>query len=116
MGKRILIAQIGRGNYRLTNYIVVKTGDDNPAACELDLSTEYTTGYTFEAVLHELQKKRTDIDTLLLIGTMTSYWGSLVKGYMERKEDDQGREEDEVHWLSRIREEIGEEAQLRTKE
>lgn len=115
MGKRLLIAQTGRGNYRLTNYVVVKTGDDNPAVCELDLSTEYTTGYTFEAVLHELQEKKTDIDTLLLIGTMTSCWGSLVKGYMERKDDDQGRDTDEVYWLSRIREEIGEAAELSAK-
>lgn len=67
----ILIAQIGRGNYKDTEY--VKGYDIN------DNSREgYVTGYTFDATLHELsQSLNGEKQNLILIGTETSFWGTL---------------------------------------
>ena len=78
--KSMLIAQIGRGTYLNTNYAVLheRISSADAHQYKIDNLAAYQTGYTFEAVLHELQyKKDTDIDTVLLIGTSTSYWGSL---------------------------------------
>ena len=113
MERRMLIAQIGKGSYRPTNYAVVKKGYDDPSVCELDETSKYKTGYTFEAVLHELQReKKIDIDTVVLIGTVSSYWGSLVRGYLESGEADQEKKADEDYWTGRLRDILGDRADL----
>lgn len=113
MERRMLIAQIGKGSYRPTNYAVVKKGYDDPSVCELDEASKYKTGYTFEAVLHELQReKKIDIDTVVLIGTVSSYWGSLVRGYLESGEADQEKKADEDYWTGRLRDILGDRADL----
>ena len=92
---RMLIAQIGRGSYQITNYAVLKNGG-KPENCKFNPNAVYTTGYTFEAVFQELQNKLKPlapdpdhqemndhgIDTIVLIGTESSYWGSLCSYYL----------------------------------
>ena len=79
MAKNILIAQIGRGYYIETTYVRVDE--------KQNLSEAYTTGYTFEAVLNSVEQNQKEIDTLILIGTETSYWGSLCSYYIDDLKD-----------------------------
>lgn len=94
----ILIAQIGRGNYQATSYLngeLMKscTGDnmtDTPAGgqstSQPDSQTaSYTTGYTFEAIIHEIGiSMKKQIDHVVLIGTATSYFGTLLHYYYRK--------------------------------
>ena len=115
--KSMLIAQIGRGNYINTNYAVlherISSADEHQY--KIDNLAEYQTGYTFEAVLHELQyKKDTDIDTVLLIGTSTSYWGSLCSYFLRNPETGEAETGDITNdhlnkVIERLKEEAGEE-------
>lgn len=74
MAGAILIAQIGKGAYRNTKYVEMQgAGQENRKL--------YTTGYTFEAVLNQIAEKGTDINTVFLVGTEDSYWGSLCSYY-----------------------------------
>lgn len=85
MEKNILIAQIGQGNYRITNYAKAERGPAYREVGEADIrfseEESYSGGYAFEAVLKEIAKSGKEIDTLLLVGTETSYWGSLCNYY-----------------------------------
>lgn len=74
MAGAILIAQIGKGSYITTNYAELQ-GDKQVNR------KVYTTGYTFEAVLNQITEKGTDINTVFLVGTKDSYWGSLCSYY-----------------------------------
>ncbi len=94
MRRKMLIAQVGRGTYLPTKYIELDRGASEAADCLLKREAPYETGYTFEAVLNEIQERCTagpenmekpeekGVDTLVLIGTSTSYWGSLCVYYM----------------------------------
>lgn len=94
MRRKMLIAQIGRGTYLPTKYIELDKGASVAADCLLKKEAPYETGYTFEAVLNEIQERCTagsenmekpeekGVDTLVLIGTSTSFWGSLCVYYM----------------------------------
>ena len=80
--RNILVAQIGKGTYIETRYAVLEKGREEPAECRISHDT-VPTGYTFEAVLNEIQnKKEVKIDTVVLIGTATSYWGSVCEYYL----------------------------------
>lgn len=84
MEKKMLIAQIGRGDYRLTSYGMLKNAEESAVNRKIMPGSDSETGYTFEAVLHDLkQRKNETIDTVVLIGTDTSYWGSLCYYYMK---------------------------------
>ena len=115
--KSMLIAQIGRGNYINTNYAVLheRISSADAHQYKIDNLAEYQTGYTFEAVLHELQyKKDTDIDTVLLIGTSTSYWGSLCSYFLRNPETGEAETGDITNdhlnkVIERLKEEAGEE-------
>lgn len=115
--KSMLIAQIGRGTYLNTNYAVLheRISSADVHQYKIDDLAAYQTGYTFEAVLHELQyKKDTDIDTLLLIGTSTSYWGSLCSYFLRNSEAGEAEtgfitEEHLIEVIERLKEEAGEE-------
>lgn len=117
MNKSILIAQIGKGNYINTNYAVLqeKISSADTHQYKIDNLAAYQTGYTFEAVLHELQyKKGTDIDTVLLIGTSTSYWGSLCSYFLRNPETGEAETGDITNdhlnkVIERLKEEAGEE-------
>ena len=117
MNKSILIAQIGKGNYINTNYAVLqeKISSADTHQYKIDNLAAYQTGYTFEAVLHELQyKKGTDIDTVLLIGTSTSYWGSLCSYFLRNPETGEAETGDITNdhlnkVIERLKEKAGEE-------
>lgn len=106
MHRSMLLAQIGKGNYRNMNYTVLfdQKGADglqfNPAAV-------YQTGYTFEAVLNEIQNNQNNqgvqVDTVILIGTATSFWGSLCSYYMENSVSERASTEtsDKNEWENR---------------
>ena len=74
MAGAILIAQIGKGAYRNTKYVEMQGAAQENRKL-------YTTGYTFEAVLNQIAEKGTDINTVFLVGTEDSYWGSLCSYY-----------------------------------
>ncbi len=117
--KNILIAQIGRGNYIKTKYSKVRRkvflNETVPAEkdeCNSDLKKEevkylpesaklYETGYTFDAVMHELNKAEQKIDTLLIAGTETSYWGNLCRYYLTGGPGDNWQDD-----LNRLQEEM----------
>ena len=115
--KSMLIAQIGRGTYLNTNYAVLheRISSADAHQYKIDNLAAYQTGYTFEAVLHELQyKKDTDIDTVLLIGTSTSYWGSLCSYFLRNSEAGEAEtgpitDEHLIEVIERLKEEAGEE-------
>lgn len=83
--RRILVAQIGRGNYQILDY--AKADGAQKGAHE----TRRTYGYSFEAVYDQfrqdvkLEKEDVSEDMILLVGTATSFWGSLCAYYMDRK-------------------------------
>lgn len=62
----VLIAQIGRGNYKKTKY---QDKENNGDTIE--------TGYTFEAILKQLISAKYKVNAIMLVGTETSFWGSL---------------------------------------
>lgn len=115
--KSMLIAQIGRGIYLNTNYadLSEKISSADAHQYKIDNLATYQTGYTFEAVLHELQyKKGTDIDTVLLIGTATSFWGSLCSYFLRNPEIGEVEtgsitEEHLNEVIERLKEDVGEE-------
>lgn len=76
----ILIAQIGRGTYQQTKYL---NGEELAASADFAHSDAVkTTGYTFEAIVHEIQRSmREKVDHIILIGTETSYFGTLLYYY-----------------------------------
>lgn len=86
----ILIAQIGRGFYIDTQYM---NGEHLKEETTADFTSDHsnisktihTTGYTFEAIIHEIgiSMKKT-IDHVILIGTETSYFGTLLHYYYEK--------------------------------
>lgn len=86
----ILIAQIGRGNYQATSYMngeLMKncTGDKMADISSGSQPANYTTGYTFEAIIHEIGiSMRKQIDHVVLIGTATSYFGTLLHYYYRK--------------------------------
>ena len=113
----ILIAQIGRVNYIKTNYSVLeeRIQTEKKQKYKIEQSAVYTTGYTFEAVLHELQhKKKLDIDTVLLIGTATSFWGSLCSYYLRNQEPGAAETSDiQTEHVDKLREKLGQEETVR---
>lgn len=76
----ILIAQIGRGTYQQTKYL---NGEELAASADFAHSDAVkTTGYTFEAIVHEIQRSMCEkVDHIILIGTETSYFGTLLYYY-----------------------------------
>lgn len=102
--KKMLIAQIGRGNYLPTVYGMLVNEVEKEDERMVNEASLNQTGYTFEAVLHELDrriKKNGDtrskaIDTVVLIGTTTSYWGSLCSYYMRGSAPFESEEEIEA--------------------
>lgn len=84
--KNILIAQIGRGNYRVCNYAELEKGMDDPKDC-ICKEEIYSTGYTFAAVKEKMKNDNMPVDTLLLIGTETSYWGDVCGFFYEIRDD-----------------------------
>lgn len=79
--KNVLIAQVGMGNYRKTKYSNITESElkttDRLFLKDLQI---YVSGYSFEAVFHEVSKK-TPIDTIFLVGTETSRWKEVLKYY-----------------------------------
>ena len=112
----ILIAQIGKGFYRDTRYarVVRKrclSGEGNWSDSEEayipDRQKPYETGYTFDAVAHELKRSGFPIDTLILVGTESSYWGSLCSYYMDKDgSEKQEGDEGSVSELERLKSEL----------
>ena len=96
--RRILVAQIGRGNYQILDYAQADPGKKGAHG------TKRTYGYSFEAVYEQFcqdvpiqtehaptgaedvlgKSEHTPQDIILLVGTATSFWGSLCAYYMER--------------------------------
>ena len=110
--KNILIAQIGKGTYIETRYAILQEGKETPEACRISRSTD-PTGYTFEAVLNEIQKvKKVKIDTVELIGTATSYWGSVCEYYMDKRQEHLDAEKESCKELCRL---LGEGIPLKTE-
>lgn len=85
----ILIAQIGRGNYQETKYL-----NGNQLENNSDFTKDehiYSTGYTFEAIIHEIHhEKKKRIDHVILIGTETSYFGTLLHYYYRKSIGEEG--------------------------
>lgn len=83
MTKNILIAQIGKGAYRTVNYarFFVQEDFSKKEKIEYVPGESYETGYTFEAVFHEIETEGEKVDTIFLVGTKTSYWGTLCLYY-----------------------------------
>lgn len=84
--RRILVAQIGRGNYQILDYA---KADEKQKGVH---GTRCTYGYSFEAVYDQfrqdvpLEKEDEWKDVILLVGTATSFWGSLCAYYRNREE------------------------------
>ena len=96
--RRILVAQIGRGNYQILDYAQADPGKKGAHG------TKRTYGYSFEAVYEQfcqdvpIQTEHAPVgakdalggsehtlkDVILLVGTAASFWGSLCAYYMER--------------------------------
>lgn len=71
----ILIAQIGRGNYKITPYV-------DGELIEKDDIDEFKTGYTFDASFSQMGKKYPAKNNyLVLVGTESSLWGNLCYYY-----------------------------------
>ena len=106
----ILIAQIGKGFYKNTRYarVVRKrclSGDGSWSESEEGAyipgrQKPYETGYTFDAVAHELKRSGVPIDTLILVGTESSHWGSLCSYYMGK--DESGKQEGDEGYVSEL--------------
>ena len=83
--RRILVAQIGRGNYQILDYA---KADEKQKGVH---GTRCTYGYSFEAVYDQfrqdvkLEKEDVSEDIILLVGTATSFWGSLCAYYMDQE-------------------------------
>lgn len=92
--KNILIAQIGTGDYRKTDYL---NGDvmgeiiRNVGESSLKISNteeNITTGYTFEATMRDIYiRERIVMDHVLLIGTNESHYASLLHYYWSKAEN-----------------------------
>ncbi|MDD7388774.1 MAG: TM1812 family CRISPR-associated protein [Lachnospiraceae bacterium] len=90
----ILIAQIGRGNYLSTSYMNGETlknilekpdTDDCLSDHSAGSRTSYITGYTFEAIIREISDNvKENMDYVVLIGTATSYFGTLLHYYYKK--------------------------------
>lgn len=96
--RRILVAQIGRGNYQILDYAQADPGKKGAHGIK------HTYGYSFEAVYEQfcqdvpIQTEHAPVgakdalggsehtlkDVILLVGTAASFWGSLCAYYMER--------------------------------
>lgn len=89
MTKNILIAQIGKGAYKTTEYSKLE---------KIEGTQEYVpgkfhkTGYSFEAVMEEIGKSGKEVDTVILVGTETSFWGSLCHYYSNENNDETEKE------------------------
>lgn len=84
----IMIAQVGQGNYKITEYVDGNSIGDNS-------QEGIKTGYTFEASYYDVINRYNIMNNnLILVGTDTSYWGNICWYFYEKKLGEQLEKKD----------------------